>query len=85
MLVPITFRSLHQTTAGHNPGDDTSLKEPDQEQAPAVVEAAGSFLPPTPPRDPPSQVVVVDLLPLHIINCNPISKWLLPLQGLEGG
>ena len=36
---------LHQTTAGHNPGDDTSLKEPDQEQAPAVVEAAGSFLP----------------------------------------
>ena len=27
MLVPITFRSLHQTTAGHNPGDDTSLVE----------------------------------------------------------
>ena len=61
------------------------VKEPHQEQAPAVVEAAGSFLPPTPPRDRPSQVVVVDLLPLHIIHCNPISKWLLPLQGLEGG
>ena len=24
MLMPTTFRSLHQTTAGHNPGDDTS-------------------------------------------------------------
>ena len=41
------------------------MNEPHQELAPAVLEVTGSFLPPTPPRAPPSQVVVVDLLPLQ--------------------
>ena len=43
------------------------MKEPHQEQAPAVVETAGSFLPPTPPRDPPSQVVVEKIVVLLIV------------------
>ena len=32
------------------------VNEPHQELAPAVLEVAGSFFPPTPPRAPPSQV-----------------------------
>jgi len=32
------------------------MNKPHQELAPAVFEVAGSFLPPTPPRAPPSQV-----------------------------
>ena len=32
------------------------VNKPHQELAPAVFEVAGSFLPPTPPRAPPSQV-----------------------------
>ena len=35
------------------------VNEPHQELAPAVFEVAGSFLPPTPPRAPPSQVVLM--------------------------
>ena len=46
------------------------MKEPHQEQAPAVVEAAGSFLPPTPPRDPPSHVVVEKIFALLILLVN---------------
>ena len=41
------------------------VNEPHQELAPALMVVAGSFLPPSPPRAPPSQVVVVDLLPLQ--------------------
>ena len=35
-----------------------------------MVEAAGSFLPPTPPRDPPSHVVVEKIVALLILLVN---------------
>ena len=45
-------------TAGYHPGVPPHwVNEPHQELAPALmVVVAGSFLPPTPPRAPPSQV-----------------------------
>ena len=53
-------------TAGHHPGVPPHwVNEPQQELAPALMVVAGSSLPPSPPRAPPSQVVVVDLLPLQ--------------------
>ena len=49
--------SSSQCTAGHYRGVPPHwVNEPHQELTPAVLEVAGSFFPPTPPRAPPSQV-----------------------------